>query len=53
MKSEKKPKTGPKPDTLKLDEDWRNAMGKALKKKRPEEGWPEPEKEEKQEKDEK
>jgi hypothetical protein len=37
-KTEKK---GPKPDTLKIDEpDWQRAVNKALKKKKPREGWP-------------
>ena len=42
-KSDKQPKKrpGPKPDHLKLDEDdWESAVGKALTKKRPAEGWP-------------
>ena len=44
----KKKQSGPKPDHLKLDEDsWQDAMGKAMKKKRPKEGWPKPEKEKK------
>ncbi len=37
-------KTGPKPDRLKIDDDWRDAMGKAIKKERPKDGWPEAEK---------
>ncbi len=37
-------KTGPKPETVKLQGDWRDMMGKALHKKRPKEGWPKPEK---------
>lgn len=37
---------GPKPDRLKLDEDdWEAAVGKALKKDRPPDGWPKPESE--------
>lgn len=35
-------KRGPKPDILKIEGDWRNAMKKALEKKRPEKGWPKP-----------
>lgn len=27
----KKKKTGPKPDNLKIEGDWENAMGKAIK----------------------
>ena len=35
---------GPEADRLKLDEDeWGDAVKKALEKKRPDEGWPEPE----------
>jgi hypothetical protein len=37
-------KPGPKPDRLKIEEDWENAIKKALRKERPQEGWPEPEK---------
>lgn len=33
-------KTGPKPDTLKIEGDWQAAVGKALQKERPAEGWP-------------
>lgn len=33
-------KRGPKPDILKIEEDWEDAIDKALRKKRPEEGWP-------------
>lgn len=40
-------KRGPKPEHVKIDEDWEEAMTKALKKKRPEGGWPESEKEQK------
>lgn len=39
--------TGPKPDRVKIDMDWEDAVEKALEKKRPKEGWPEPEKQEK------
>jgi hypothetical protein len=35
-----KVKRGPKPDTLKIEGSWQKAVGKALKKKRPENGWP-------------
>ena len=34
--SEKKP--GPRPDRLKIDDDFEDALEKALKKKRPEDG---------------
>ena len=45
------PKTGPKPERVRIDMDWENAIGKALKKKRPEDGWPEPEKKKKKSKE--
>jgi hypothetical protein len=31
---------GPKPDTLKIDGDWKAAIKKSLQKKKPPEGWP-------------
>lgn len=36
--------TGPKPDRVKIDMDWEDAVGKAIKKKRPAGGWPEEDK---------
>lgn len=33
---------GPKPDRVKIDEDWEDAVDKALKKEKPERGWPKP-----------
>ena len=33
-------KTGPKPDHLKIDGDWEDAMKKAMGKEKPKEGWP-------------
>ncbi len=42
-----KSKTGPKPDRVKIDKDWEDAVGDALKKERPTEGWPKPDKEKK------
>lgn len=39
-----KKKTGPKPEVVKLKGDWKDLMGKALKKERPKEGWPTPKK---------
>ena len=39
--------TGPKPERVRIDMDWENAIGKALKKERPEDGWPEPQKKKK------
>jgi len=35
-----KPKPGPKPDTLKVEGDWQEAMEKSLTKKKPAAGWP-------------
>jgi len=36
-----KPKPGPEAERLTIDNpDWEDAMGKALEKKRPPEGWP-------------
>jgi len=41
MTSENKSKRGPKPNQLKIDADnWEDVVKKALKKERPEEGWP-------------
>ena len=37
--TENKEKRGPKPDRVKIDENWEDAVKKALEKKRPEEGW--------------
>lgn len=40
---EKKPalvSPGPKPEVLKIDGDWRDAVKKSLEKKKPPEGWP-------------
>jgi hypothetical protein len=39
-----KEKRGPKADTVKIEGSWEAAVGKALAKKRPKEGWPPPEK---------
>lgn len=36
---DKKP-TGVKPKRVKIDMDWEDAVGKALDKKRPKNGWP-------------
>jgi hypothetical protein len=33
-------KTGPKPDTLKIEGKWQDAVKKSLAKKKPQEGWP-------------
>lgn len=37
---EKKPKRGPRPETIKIGEDWKEAVKKSLQKKKPKEGWP-------------
>ena len=42
--TEQKRKPGPKPDRVKIDENWEDAVTKALKKKRPKSGWPKPDK---------
>lgn len=39
MKKKKK-KVGPKPNRLKIDGNWEEAMGEAVKKEKPEDGWP-------------
>ncbi len=41
-KTPKKRRTGPKPERFKIKGDWETAVGKALKKERPKEGWPIP-----------
>ena len=38
--SSKKAKPGPSAGHVKIDMPWQKAVGKALKKKRPKEGWP-------------
>ncbi len=39
--TKKKPaKTGPKPDMLKIEGKWQDAVKKSLSKKKPTEGWP-------------
>jgi hypothetical protein len=42
--AKEKVRRGPKADTVKIEGDWGSAVGKALAKKRPKEGWPPPEK---------
>jgi hypothetical protein len=39
-KSNKGAKRGPKGERVKIKGDWETAVGKALKKERPKEGWP-------------
>jgi hypothetical protein len=34
--------TGPKPEVLKIEGDWKDAIKKSLAKKPPAEGWPKP-----------
>jgi hypothetical protein len=36
----KKFKTGPKPEVLKIEGNWKDAVSKSLLKKKPPEGWP-------------
>jgi hypothetical protein len=38
----KKKPTGPTPDRLKLEGNWKDLVAKALAKKRPPTGWPKP-----------
>jgi len=46
--AKRKKKSGRKADRLKIeDQDWRDAIGKALKKKRPKKGWPKPDSDQK------
>jgi len=40
QKNKQKQKPGPTPETVKINDDWENAVGKALQKKRPKDGWP-------------
>jgi hypothetical protein len=40
MKTKKKGKTGPKPEVIKVDGDWRDAVKQSLTKKKPANGWP-------------
>ena len=39
---DKKGRTGPKPERVKIEGDWESAVEKALKKPKPAEGWPDP-----------
>ena len=39
--SEDRKKTGPEPQAVKVNKPWEEAIADALKKKRPETGWPE------------
>ncbi len=40
----RKKRPGPDPERVKIEGDWEEAVGEALKKPRPEDGWPKPEK---------
>ena len=40
MARKRRNKPGPKPDHLKLQGDWEEAVQKAIRKEKPEEGWP-------------
>lgn len=48
MMKKKNEKPGPKPERVKSNRNWIDAIRDALKKERPEEGWPDPEKENKE-----
>lgn len=39
-KKQKKTKRGPKPERVKIDRPWKDAVKDALEKKRPKDGWP-------------
>jgi hypothetical protein len=38
--TKQKKSRGPAPERVKINGDWEEAVGKALKKERPKEGWP-------------
>jgi hypothetical protein len=40
----KSSKPGPKPEVVKIEGDWQDAVVRALEKPRPPKGWPKPEK---------
>ena len=40
MPDREAPRPGPEPERLKIDGNWKDAIGRALKKERPEGGWP-------------
>ncbi len=40
-KKSKKGKRGPKPNRLKFDDNWENAVKKGIQKVKPKKGWPE------------
>jgi len=39
-RSKKRITPGPKPETLKIEGDWQDAVKKSLEKKKPAKGWP-------------
>jgi len=47
-KKSRKP-SGPQPEILKIEGNWKDAMRKLISKKRPEGGWPKPEEKKKAE----
>lgn len=40
VKKKQAAKTGPKPEILKIEGKWQDAVNKSLSKKKPTEGWP-------------
>lgn len=46
--TKKKQKPGPEPGILKLEGDWQERLSKAIRKKKPEGGWPKPERKKRQ-----
>lgn len=38
-----KKKPGKPPETVRIEQDWEDAVGQAIQKPKPEEGWPKPE----------
>jgi hypothetical protein len=40
MRKKQNPKPGPKPDQLKIEGNWEDAVKKAVNKEKPEGGWP-------------
>jgi hypothetical protein len=42
-RTEENKRPGPEPEILKLDDDWEQAVKKALRKKKPTSGWLKPE----------
>ena len=52
MSEDNRRRRGPKPEHLKSDLPWKEAVRKAVKKKRPEKGWPKAEEPKKKPEDE-